>query len=241
MDEKDQPGASFRTTQWTLIADAQAGDGLRAGKALGRLCRLYWRPVYHFIRLRGHSPHDAEDLTQGFFEALIEKDYLKSVDQGRGKFRSFLMTATKHFLSDVFDRKRAWKRGGRTSFVSLDLDDAEDGVAAELATAVDPEVAFDRVWASTVLDRSVLRLKQLYEVRGKTERYERLRPCLVGGSGQAYATYAEALGVSEAVVKTEVKRMRQSFRNILRDEVRETLADSDELEAEIRYLGSLID
>lgn len=241
MDEKKRTGEAFRTTQWTLVIEARAGDGSRAGKALGRLCRLYWRPVYHFIRLRGHSRHDAEDLAQGFFEALIEKDYLKSVDQERGKFRSFLMAATKHYLSDVYDRQRAWKRGGRASFVSLDLDDAEDDVAVELTTDVDPELAFDRVWASTVLNRSLLRLKQLYDVRGKMERYELLRPCLVGAPGLTYASYAESLGVSEAVVKTEVKRMRQSFRNILRDEVSETLADSDDLDAEIRYLGSLID
>ncbi|MDA7657390.1 sigma-70 family RNA polymerase sigma factor [Verrucomicrobia bacterium] len=223
-----------------MVASAQEGDTPKAGQALSRLCGIYWRPVYHFIRHHGHSQHDAEDLTQGFFEALIEKNYLKSVDQKRGKFRSFLMAATKHYVSDQRERQRAWKRGGRAVKISFDVADAEPTVTSELSASIDPESAFDRAWACTVLDRALLELRQLFEARGKGERFEALRPCLLGESGQPYSEIAQGLGVSEDVVKTEVKRMRQSFRSLLRDEVGETLKEPSELDSELRYLGSLV-
>lgn len=235
----DRP-AAFLTTRWTMIVDAQGSGGPKAYEALSRLCQIYWRPVYHFMRLRGHSPHDAEDYTQGFFEALIEKNYLKSVDQERGKFRSFVMAAAKHYLADQFDRQSAWKRGGRATLVSLDLEDAESYVENELATGSDAEEVFDRVWASTLLDRALLKLRQLYEKRGKLSRFELLRPCLIGVSSRSYAELADELAGSEDMVKTEVKRMRQCFRRILRSEVAETVSDPSELETEIRYLGSLL-
>ncbi len=240
MDEVIEKPAAFLTTRWTVVVEAQANGGLKAGEALSRLCRIYWRPVYHFIRLRGHSPHDAEDYTQGFFEALIEKDYLKSVDQERGKFRSFLMAAAKNYLADQYDRQQAWKRGGRAKLLSLDVEDAEVLVEDEIATQSDAEEIFDRVWASTVLDRALLKLRQLYESRKKSERFNLLRPCLIGVSPKSYTELAEELGGTEDLVKTEVKRMRQSFRKILRSEVSDTISDPAELESEIRYLGSLI-
>ena len=240
MTEDKQSPDAFRTTRWTMVANAQAGDSPRAGQALSRLCGIYWRPVYHFIRHHGHTQHDAEDLTQGFFEALIEKNYLKSVDQKRGKFRSFLMAATKHFVSDQRERQRAWKRGGRADKISIDVADAEPTVSSELTSKMDPESAFDRAWACTVLERAIRDLRQLFDARGKAERFEALRPCLLGESGRPYSEIADELGVSEDVVKTEVKRMRQNFRSLLRDEVGETLKEPSELDSELRYLGSLV-
>jgi RNA polymerase sigma factor (sigma-70 family) len=240
MTEVRQDTDAFRTTRWTMVANAQAGDSPKAGQALSRLCGIYWRPVYHFIRHHGHSQHDAEDLIQGFFEALIEKNYLKSVDQRRGKFRSFLMAATKHYVSDQRERQRAWKRGGRAVKISLDVADAEPTVTSELTSSMNPESAFDRAWACTVLDRALRELQQLFEARGKGERFEALRPCLLGESGRTYSEIARDLGVSEDVIKTEVKRMRQSFRSLLRDEVGETLKEPSELDSELRYLGSLV-
>ena len=237
---EQERGEAFRTTRWTVVADAKGGKGPLAGRALSRLCGIYWRPVYHFIRHHGHSQHDAEDLTQGFFEAMIEKNYLKSVDQNRGKFRSFLMAATKHYVLDQRDRQRSWKRGGRAVQISIDVADAERVVSSELAYNVNPESAFDRAWASTILERSLKKLRQLYVARGKERRFEALRPCLLGDAGHSYAKIAQSLSVSEDVIKTEVRRMRQSFRTLLRDEVAETLKDPSELDAEIRYLGSLI-
>ncbi len=240
MEQTERKPDAFLTTRWTVVVNAQAGSGPQAGAALSRLCQIYWRPVYHFIRHRGHTPHDAEDFTQGFFEALIEKDYLRSVDQRHGKFRSFLMAAAKHYLSDQYDRQRAWKRGGRVTQISLDTADAEETLAGELPNDLPPESAFDRVWAGTVIDRTFRRLQQLYEARGKLERFETLRPCLTGDGHRAYAELAQELDVSEDVVKTEVRRMRQAFRSLLREEVRETVSDARELESEIRYLGSLL-
>ena len=238
--DKQQSVEAFHTTHWTVVVDAQAGDSPMAGRALSRLCRIYWKPVYHFIRLQGHSQHDAEDLTQGFFEALIEKKYLKSVDQKRGKFRSFLMAATKHYVSDQWDRQRSWKRGGRAARISIDVAEVEEVVSSELASKLDPESAFDRAWAATILERTFLKLQQLFESRGKSQRFNLLRPCLLGDSERTYADLGRSLGVSEDVIKTEVRRMRQNFRSILRDEVGETLSEAGELDAEIRYLGSLI-
>ena len=240
VDGKSKNPGVFLTTQWTMVLSARAGSLPQAGEALSRLCRIYWRPVYHFIRLHGVSVHDAEDYTQGFFEALIEKDYLRTVDPNRGRFRSFLMAAAKHFLSDQFDKKRAWKRGGRTEFVPLDLPDAEGELKQEVAAKVDPESAFDRAWALTVLERAVSRLQQFYRTRGKETRFEVLRPFLVGEGHQSYHEISLILDVSVDVVKTEVRRMRKSFRSFLRDEVRETLGDPEDLDAEIRYLGSLM-
>ncbi|MBT5704960.1 MAG: sigma-70 family RNA polymerase sigma factor [Verrucomicrobia bacterium] len=231
----------FRTTQWTMVLEAKDGSTDASTAALSRLCRIYWRPIYHFIRFQGHNIHDAEDYTQGFFETLIGKNYLKTVEQDRGKFRSFLMTAIKHYLCNQYDRKRALKRGGKTPIISLDIDDAEKSFHAESTLHKEPEVAFDRTWAKTLLERTNKKLQQLYESRGKLDRYLALHPCLFGKGDQPYGELASRLSVTETVIKKEVSRMRQTFRQLFQQEVLETLSDTSDLDAEVAYLISLFE
>jgi RNA polymerase sigma factor (sigma-70 family) len=228
--------AQFGQTQWgVVLAAAGKKDLASAEQSLEKLCRVYWLPLYTYVRRQGESPHDAQDLTQEFFTRLLEKDFLDSVDQTKGRFRSFLLASLNHFLSNQRDRARAQKRGGGQTPLSLDFSDAETSIGFQPADEQTPEKAFDKRWALTLLDQTLGRLRREYSARGKETLFEQLKTTLTEGrGGVAYADLSARLGISEAAVKMAVLRLRQRYREVLRLEISETVAEESEVEAELR-------
>ena len=214
----------------------QDGDS-RSEEALAALCEGYWLPIYAYARRRGHSSEQAEDLTQGFFTKLLEKRYLDQADRKRGKFRTFLLSSFKHYMANEWDRSQALKRGGGQRFVSLDVEQAEGRFSAEPADAVDPERLFARQWARTLLDRVLDRLALEMERSGNAERFERLKIFLTGWAPAIpYSEVAADLEMSEVAVKVAVNRMRGKFRDLLLDEVAQTVESEEAVAEEIRFL-----
>jgi RNA polymerase sigma-70 factor (ECF subfamily) len=230
--------AQFDQTHWSLIlAAAGRQNPSQAAKSLEQLCRLYWPPLYAFIRRQGESPPDAEDLTQEFFLRLLDNDYLKSVDQSKGRFRSFLLVSLKHFLSNERDKARAQKRGGGRRALSLDFSNAETHVQFQLAEKDTPETIFERRWATTLLEQALARLRKEYASQGKEPLFEQLKTTLTEARGAvAYSQLAASLGLSEAAVKMAVHRLRLRYRACLRAEVAETVASPEEIEDELRHV-----
>jgi RNA polymerase sigma-70 factor (ECF subfamily) len=226
----------FATTRWSLVIAAQDRSQPEAGQALAELCRLYWYPLYGYIRSRGHGHDEAQDLTQEFFARLLEKDGLAAVDQNKGRFRSFLLAACQHFLANQHDHDRAQKRGGGRPSVSIDFRDADGRYAHEPAHAETPERLFERRWALALLERVLARLRGEYEAAGRGRLFECLKSRLTGDRAVPHARVAAELGVTEGAVKVAVHRLRQRYRELLRDEIGQTVDDPAEVEAEIRSL-----
>ncbi len=230
----------FATTQWSLVAAAGSEDA-RGREALAKLCQVYWYPLYAFVRRQGHRPHDAQDLTQEFFARLLEKDYLGDVDRSKGKFRSFLLVALKHFLSKEWARAKTRKRGGGRALVPLDALSAETRYSREPEDNVTPERLYERRWALTLLDRALSRLSEEYETTGRRALFEQLQGCLTGDTKSLpYAELAVKLGMTEGAVKVAVHRLRQHYRGVLREEISQTVADPAEIDDEIRQLFSAL-
>jgi len=201
------------------------------------LIRAYWFPLYAFVRRQGNSPQQAEDLTQGFFTHLLENKGLTTVDRSKGKFRSFLLAALKNFAADQRDKAHAAKRGGNRQVISLDAIEAEVHYAKELADTMTPERLFERSWAIAVLNQVVLRLEREYVERGKSAAFQALRHLLDGqADGQFHAEIAGQLGMTEGAVRVMAHRMRRRYRELLRDEIMQTVADAELVDDEIRYL-----
>ena len=227
----------FRTTHWSVVARAGQVDTAEREMALGQLCRAYWYPLYAYIRWRGHRPHDAEDLTQGFFEKLLDKNYLTAAEQEKGKFRTFLLTALKRFLANEWDRQHAQKRGGFAPILSIDQERAEARLQAEPVCHGSPDLLFDQQWATALLDEVMSRLQGEYLATGRGLLFEELRACLVRDRLTApYADIGARLGLSEAAVKMAVQRLRIRYRQLLRDEIGRTVSSPQEVEEEIRHL-----
>jgi RNA polymerase sigma-70 factor (ECF subfamily) len=221
------------------VLSAQDKSSPHSIEALESLCRTYWYPLYAFVRRRGRSPHDAQDLTQGFFARLLEKDYLKSADSEKGKFRTFLLVALKRFLADEWDHQHAQKRGGFASILSIDQELAESRFAAELAHQLQPDVLFDRQWAMTLVERVMARLQEEYLTSGRATLFEHLRSCLVKDeSALPYAEIASQLNLTEAAIKMAVHRLRARYREILHAEIADTVSAPEDIEDEIRHLFS---
>ncbi|MGV3531604.1 MAG: RNA polymerase sigma factor [Chthoniobacteraceae bacterium] len=197
---------------------------------------MYWYPLYTFLRRSGHSPHDAEDLTQAFLSDLIERSALVSVDPVKGRFRSFLIASLKNFLSHERERARALKRGGGVPLVELDALAAEERYAMEPSHALTPDRLFDRRWALTVLERALARVRSDYEDRGASDVFALLSPLLTGGGTAPYAELGAQLGMTEGAVKVAAHRLRQQYRDALRNEVAETVTGPTEVSAELRDL-----
>ena len=205
--------------------------------ALAELCGLYWYPLYAFARRRGHSPEDAEDLTQGFFLHLLEHQALSRVDRLKGKFRSFLLASFQNYLSIQAHRARCLKRGGRCEFVTLDLDRAESRYLLEPGDALTAEKIFDARWAMTLLGRAMTLLGEEYAAQDKTSKFEMLKSFLdLSKAPPPYEQVADALQVSVASVKTLIHRLRKRFSSILREEVGRTVSDPIEVDGEIHAL-----
>ena len=227
----------FATTHWSVVLAAQRSDSTRAHAALSHLCQTYWYPLYAFVRRQGHAPHDAQDLTQEFFARLLEKNYLAIVARERGRFRSFLLAALKHFLANEWNRARAAKRGGGREVLSLNETNAEGRYVLEPADETTAEKIFERRWATTLLDQVVKRLRDEYVRAEKPELYEALKNCLTVESRSApYAELAVRLNTSEGAVKVAVHRMRARYREVLREEISQTVSNAEEVEEELRHL-----
>ena len=209
----------------------------QAAESLERLCSVYWRPLYAYIRRQGESAHDAQDLTQEFFLRLLEKDWLNAVDQGKGRFRSFLLAALKHFLSNERDKARAQKRGGGQAPLPLDFTGEETHLRFQAADQLTPEIIFDRRWATTLLEEALVRLRREYANQGKEPLFEQLKTTLTEERGRvAYSALAASLSMKEAAVKMAVHRLRQRYRECLRAEIAQTVATTGEIEDELRHV-----
>ena len=231
----------FVTTHWSLVLSAGGSDTTQAAQALEELCRVYWYPLYCYVRRRGHSPHDAQDLTQDFFARLLEANWVARADQSRGRFRTFLLTAMERFLANEWDKVRALKRGGGQRPLPLQLDTAETRFGAEPADTQSPEQVFERRWALTLLDEVLRRLEAEHQAEGKAGLFAALRPCLVGDrESLPYDQIARATALSEGAVKVAVHRLRQRYRELLRAEIAHTVASTDEVDAEMRHLFNVL-
>lgn len=229
-------GAAFTPTRWTLVLTARAADSPEARKALAELCQLYWRPLYFYVRRRGYTRPDAQDLTQGFFERLIEKQRLAGLTRDRGKFRSFLLTALNHFLTDEWKREQAHKRGAH-QVLSLDAASAETLYQLVPASTLTPEKLFEKQWALTLLNTVFDRLKSEHEAAGKGMLFTELNFALTGDrSAMPYGELAGRLGMREGAVKVAVHRLRRRYREVLRSEVAQTVAGPEEVEEELLAL-----
>ena len=224
----------FATTQWNVVLAARDGSETQARQALESLCEAYWFPLYAYVRHRGHGADAARDLTQAFFADLLSRDFLGAIDQSKGRFRSFLLASLEHFLSHERDKEQALKRGGATRTLSLDADAAETRYRHEPTDHLTPERVFERRWGLTVMERAMERLQA--EFRDQPARFDLLKPCLTGDSGDRYQEIAASLGMSEGAVKTAVHRFRERYGRLLREEVAETVASADEVDDEVRHL-----
>ena len=223
-----------------VLAAGRTGSP-QAGVALEELCRTYWYPLYAYVRRRGHSREDAEDLTQGFFARLLEKNYLEGVSCDGRKFRSFLLVALKRFLANEWDRANRQKRGGGVLALSLDWQEAEDRYQITPADNLSPDKLFDRAWATVVLERVILRLRDEHHAEGKGDLYEQLKPFLMMGKGEVpYANAAADLKMNEGAVRVSVHRMRKRYRELLREEITQTLANPGQAEEEMQALFSAL-
>jgi RNA polymerase sigma factor (sigma-70 family) len=233
--------AGFAATRWTLVLTAARGStSSLAADALAELCRIYWYPLYAFLRRRGHDPHDAEDLTQDFFAHLLSQRFLAKVDQEKGKFRSFLLVSLKNFLADAHDRAKAQKRGGSKTPIPLDSLAAEARYRLEPATDLTPEKMFEKGWALSLLEQVLLRLHDEMTAGGKEAIFDALQSVLTGGQTSAYAAIAGELKMTEGAVKVAAHRLRRRYRELLREEIAHTVAGPEEVEDEIRYLLSCL-
>lgn len=228
----------FGATRWTLVLAARHGDvSAGAEKALAELCQTYWYPLYAYVRRCGHDRHAAEDLTQEFFARLLVKNYLADVDRAKGKFRSFLLAAIKHFLANEWDRAQTQKRGGRQIFIPLDVMAAESRHPLDPAEELTPEKMFERQWALALLDQVLASLRAEFIADDKAGLFEELKGFLTGNvEPRASAELAAKLGISEGSVKVTVHRLRRRYRHLLRAEIAQTVAGPQEVDEEIQRL-----
>jgi RNA polymerase sigma-70 factor (ECF subfamily) len=227
----------FSTTHWSLLAQAADKADPMSKTALETLCRRYWFPLYAFVRREGHNEHDAQDLTQAFFASLLGKEELRDVDPKRGKFRSFLLAALRHFLSNARDFAKAAKRGGGKTLLSFDFNRAETCYADESATHLTPEKLFHRRWALELLRTVLQRLRDEWATPDKREFFAAVEDWITGAEpSRTYAEVAAAQDMTEGAVKTAVHRLRRRYRDLLREEIGHTVADPGAVDDEIREL-----
>ena len=232
----ERPGL-FPPTQWTVILAAGATPSPESAAALEQLCRAYWYPLYAFVRRCGHSPPDAQDLTQEFFARLLEHNWVAQVDRERGRFRSFLLMAMKRFLAKEWDKSKTIKRGGQVPLVPLQFDTSETRYAREPADTCTPEQGFEKQWALTLLGEVLGRLRQDFVREGKGVLFQALEPCLIGPQeAQPYVELGAKLRMTEGAVKMAVSRLRERYRALLKEEIRQTVASAAEVDEELRHL-----
>lgn len=231
------PRDVFVTTRWTMVLSAGRKSSPHSDRALTELCQTYWYPLYAFVRRQGKSKEDAEDLVQAFFARFLEKNYLEGLAAERGRFRAFLLASLKHFLANDWDRSQAQKRGGNAEHLSLKWQDADDRFHIDPPAPENPECQFDREWALALLDRVITRLADECSRDGKACRFAQAKGFLtVGQDAIPYSQAARQLGLEEGTLRVAVHRLRKRYRELLRDEIAQTLENPAQVDEELRSL-----
>ena len=232
----------FATTHWSLVGAVKpdAASQSRAREALEELCRAYWYPLYAFVRSRGHSAVDGQDLTQAFFARIIETGGFASADRERGRFRSYLLGAMKHFLANEWHRGQTQKRGGQVQFIEWDAVDLEARYAGASERADNPEHVFDREWALETIAGALQGLRDEMAKAGKSDQFDALKGSLTGEGELAREEIGARLGMSEGAVKVAVHRLRQRYRDLLRGAIAETVSNEADLDDEMQYLVAVL-
>ena len=224
----------FATTSWTLISDATSEDPTMALEAL---CQAYWFPLYAYLRRTGETKENAEDLTQGFFAHLLGRSDLSTLDRAKGKFRSFLLASLKNYISNDRDKKRTLKRGGKSPHLSLDWTSADEKFQLTDSTSTSPDAAFDREWATTLLENVLLHLETEYTQADRLQDFKNLKPYLTTDREELpYEQTAEKLGIKPTALRVAVHRLRKRYRNLLKSEVAKTIAHTDDIQNELTTL-----
>ena len=233
----------FVTTRWSLILSAAhfGSEEQRVRDALAELCRTYWRPIISFVRGRGYSIEDAQDLTQDFFVTILKNDWLQHADRNRGRFRSLLLRSLQNFLINAAEKSHTRKRGGDAEFISWDDWMAETpaqlSIPVQALDSLPPERIFDLAWATTVVEHAFQRLREECESKGKLWLFQAISSHLTDERDEvSYAKLSAELGMAETAVKKQLHNMRQRYRSLLRDEVSQTVEDAADVDDEIRYL-----
>ena len=227
----------FATTHWTVVLAAGRRSTPQADQALEELCRTYWFPLYAYVRRRGHTKEDAEDLTQTFFARFLARNYLEGLSAERGRFRAFLLASLKHFLANEWDKSQRQRRGGGAAHLSLDWQTADTQFQLAATAEPSPDKAFDREWAVALLAKVIERLRAECETHGRGKQFDELKTFL--SAGQRALSHAEAarkLGMEETAVRVAVHRLRKRYRQLLRDEILQTLADPAQVDEKMRSL-----
>ncbi len=234
-------GGLFATTHWSVVLAAGLGDTPQSAAAREKLCRTYWYPLYAYVRRRGYSPEDAQDLTQEFLARFLSGQSISRADQRRGRFRSYLLGAFNHFLSDECDRSHRIKRGGQVCQIPMDAVSGEARYALEPADERSPDWLFERRWALALLDGVYRQLQQEYEATGKERLFARLSGFLTGGvEEESYRLKAEELGMTEGAARVAVHRLRQRYGELFRQAVADTVEHPEEIADEMRHLVSVL-
>jgi len=233
-------GSNFPTTSWSLVLAAAANPTPDSHASLATLCKAYWQPIYAFIRRSGYDRDRAQDLTQAFFATMLEKNYLGDADRERGRFRTFLLTAVKHFLANEWDRAHALKRGGDQTAIPIDAVEAEAWYVPEVLEQPSPETPeslFERRWALALLEQVMTKLRSEFAGMGKAGYFDRVQGLLNSEPGaDRYEALAAELGSSPGALRVAVHRMRRRYRDLLRAEIAETVSTAAEIDEEIRFL-----
>ena len=237
LDSKGGPAADFTRTHWSLVRRAAGPGSPESREALEALCRAYWLPIYAFVRRQGISPHDAQDLTQEFFARLLASQSIARADPRLGKFRTFLLGALKHFLSDAQRKANAWKRGGGVETISFHQAQAEKLYQLEPEDNRTPDKVFDQRWTVVLLEGAANRLQEEFRAAGKERQFESLKPFLSAeGDEASYARVAAELNHLPKTIAVAVHRIRRRFRQLVRSAIADTVSSPGELEEEYRSL-----
>jgi len=236
-------GGVFATTHWSVVMRAGADTTPESAVALDRLCRQYWQPLYYFVRRRGYGEHDAQDLTQGFFTRLLEKDLIGAADRGRGRFRTFLLAALENYLANEWDRANRQKRGGGRQFLPLDhAGSAEAGYQLLPPDTATPDQLYERRWAQAVLEAVLGRLREEFDGRDGRGKFDVLKEFLFADRGEiSYANAAARVGLSESATKSAIYRFRQRYGQLFADEIAQTVERPEEVDEEIRHLMAVLE
>ena len=241
--KSNSPGnATFAKTRWSLVLEAGRRSSADSRQALESLCELYWYPLYGYARRRVANRAEAEDLTQGFFAELIEKNYVAAATPDRGRFRAFLLTAFRNFLSKQWEKAKAQKRGGGRKPIPIDFDSADSRFCLEPVSSLTAEQFYDRQWAVALLGQTLERLQREFVRADKEQQFHELKGFLIGEhSGTTYQDVAARLNMTVAAVKMAASRMRRRYRELLRDEIGQTVSGPHEIDDEIRNLFATLE
>ena len=238
--QNENAGALFRTTHWSVVQDAGV-DSDQGREALESLCRTYWRPLYAYVRRQRRQAAEAEDLTQEFFAHLLRTNRISVAQPERGRFRSFLLTSLKNFLTNEWDRANRLKRGGGRQILSLDAAEPEGGPQMEPAANAPDDLIFDRQWARALTGRVLARLRAEFERGGSPERFDVIKTYLAAEPTDAsYQDASERLGISAAAMKSAIHRLRRRYGQMLREEIANTVSSEKDVDDEIRHLFSVL-